>query len=344
MNAAYELGMAAIGPPDMAFLSGGHRFNLFWDTDRLGEMGELVELAARSGYPTVKAFLPFSSTRPEGQTKRRPSSTTWSPQTSRPRLTTSAGSCTWHVAPGCVLALVVLTVFPDCGPSWNPFPSCSPWHPSAAGSWGRPPSFSASWPRPPATGRRPTLTSRRPPASTNASTRPPGWHAPGSNGPGCSWPVANRTTPSEPEPPAPGARDRPRARPCRSSSANRRAVSELEPADDRTRTAIVLFTDLVGSTELRSRLGEEAAETLRHRHDALVTAAIEASRGNGRQESRRRALWRPSPVPPMRSAAAVAIQQAIGRHNRSGAAALGVRIGISAGDVVFEEATASALR
>ena len=44
-------------------------------------------------------------------------------------------------------------------------------------------------------------------------------------------------------------------------------------------TAIVLFTDLVGSTELRSRLGEDAAETLRRQHDALVTDAVQANRG-----------------------------------------------------------------
>jgi class 3 adenylate cyclase len=41
-------------------------------------------------------------------------------------------------------------------------------------------------------------------------------------------------------------------------------------------TAIVLFTDLVGSTARRSRLGEDAAEELRHRHDALVTSAAGA--------------------------------------------------------------------
>ena len=35
-------------------------------------------------------------------------------------------------------------------------------------------------------------------------------------------------------------------------------------------TAIVLFTDLVGSTELRSRLGEDAAEELRRDHDRLL--------------------------------------------------------------------------
>src|SRR5690348_8784576 len=44
-------------------------------------------------------------------------------------------------------------------------------------------------------------------------------------------------------------------------------------------TAIVLFTDLVGSTGLRSQLGEYEAEVLRQQHDALVTGAIEAGRG-----------------------------------------------------------------
>ncbi|MCA1847265.1 MAG: adenylate/guanylate cyclase domain-containing protein, partial [Actinobacteria bacterium] len=100
-------------------------------------------------------------------------------------------------------------------------------------------------------------------------------------------------------------------------------------------TAILLFTDLVGSTELRSRLGENAAEELRRQHDALAAGAVGASGGHlvknlgdgimatfgGASDAVR---------------AAVAIQQAIGRHNRSSAAALEVRIGISAGDVVFE--------
>jgi class 3 adenylate cyclase len=44
-------------------------------------------------------------------------------------------------------------------------------------------------------------------------------------------------------------------------------------------TAIVLFTDLVASTELRSRLGEEAADAVRRQHDGLVMGAIEANRG-----------------------------------------------------------------
>jgi class 3 adenylate cyclase len=101
-------------------------------------------------------------------------------------------------------------------------------------------------------------------------------------------------------------------------------------------TAIVLFTDLVGSTGLRSRLGEDAAEVVRRQHDALIADAVKGSRGTvvknlgdgimatfaGASDAVR---------------AAVAIQQAIGRHNHAGATALEVRIGISAGDVVFEE-------
>ncbi|HEX9530734.1 MAG TPA: AAA family ATPase, partial [Acidimicrobiales bacterium] len=100
-------------------------------------------------------------------------------------------------------------------------------------------------------------------------------------------------------------------------------------------TAIVLFTDLVGSTELRSRLGENAADVLRHQHDALVAGAVKASRGqvvkNLGDGVMATFVGASDAV-----GAAVAIQQAIGRHNRSGAAVLEVRIGISVGDVVFE--------
>ena len=100
-------------------------------------------------------------------------------------------------------------------------------------------------------------------------------------------------------------------------------------------TAIVLFTDLVGSTELRSRLGEEAAEDLRHKHDALVAGAIEANRGHV-VKNLGDGIMATFTAASEAVGAAVAIQQAIGRHNRSRAVALDVRIGISAGDVVFE--------
>ncbi|MBV8993271.1 MAG: adenylate/guanylate cyclase domain-containing protein, partial [Pseudonocardiales bacterium] len=101
-------------------------------------------------------------------------------------------------------------------------------------------------------------------------------------------------------------------------------------------TAIVLFTDVVGSTELRSRLGESAAEELRHKHDALAVDAVQAHRGRQVKnlgDGIMATFWGASDA----VGAAVAIEQAIGRHNRLGATPLQVRIGISAGDVVFEE-------
>jgi hypothetical protein len=44
-------------------------------------------------------------------------------------------------------------------------------------------------------------------------------------------------------------------------------------------TATVLFTDLVGSTELRARLGEGAADDLLRVHDRLLGEAVEAHAG-----------------------------------------------------------------
>lgn len=103
-------------------------------------------------------------------------------------------------------------------------------------------------------------------------------------------------------------------------------------------TATVLFTDLVGSTGLRSHLGEEAAEELRRRHDRLLTSAVETHHGQvvkGLGDGVMATFAGASDG----VAAAVAIQQAIDRHNRSatGAVPLSVRIGLSAGDVSFEK-------
>ena len=44
-------------------------------------------------------------------------------------------------------------------------------------------------------------------------------------------------------------------------------------------TATVMFTDLVGSTEIRSRVGEDAAETLRSVHDEVLGEAIATNGG-----------------------------------------------------------------
>ena len=102
-------------------------------------------------------------------------------------------------------------------------------------------------------------------------------------------------------------------------------------------TAIVLFTDLVGSTELRSRLGEERAEQVRRQHDRLLADAIEASRGR-QVKNLGDGVMATFGGASDAVMAAVRIQHALERHNRSGAPArLEVRVGVSAGDVTFDE-------
>src|SRR5438067_4631592 len=105
-------------------------------------------------------------------------------------------------------------------------------------------------------------------------------------------------------------------------------------------TAIVLFTDLVGSTELRSRLGDDAAEALRHTHDRLIADAVEGHRGRLVKHLGDGVMATFAGASDALGAA-VAIEQALDRHNRSGASGgprLEIKIGASAGDVAFEEA------
>jgi len=104
-----------------------------------------------------------------------------------------------------------------------------------------------------------------------------------------------------------------------------------------TQTVTALFTDLVGSTELTSRLGPEEADALRLTHFGLLRGAIEAAGGTEVKNlgdglmvaftSLSRAL-----------ACAVAMQQAIERHNhRDESAPLSVRIGMSTGEATEED-------
>lgn len=103
-----------------------------------------------------------------------------------------------------------------------------------------------------------------------------------------------------------------------------------------TATVSVLFTDLVGSTELMSRVGPERADDLRRQHFGALRSAIA---GRGREvknlgdglmvvfESVTSAL-----------ACAAAMQQAIDRRNRKAAdEELSVRIGISSGEAEVED-------
>jgi class 3 adenylate cyclase len=93
---------------------------------------------------------------------------------------------------------------------------------------------------------------------------------------------------------------------------------------------VVLFTDLVGSTELRGRLGEEAADDLRRKHDQLLTQAVEANNGRvvkGLGDGIMATFTGASNA----VAAAVAIQRALGNRDWPDDLEVRVRIGIHSG-------------
>ena len=100
-------------------------------------------------------------------------------------------------------------------------------------------------------------------------------------------------------------------------------------------TATVLFTDLSGSTALRSRLGEDQAERLRVLHDGVVQRAIEGARGNV-VKSLGDGVMATFVSAADAVTAAVAVQQGIDQHNRRvRGEPLAIRVGLSVGDVTF---------
>jgi len=108
-----------------------------------------------------------------------------------------------------------------------------------------------------------------------------------------------------------------------------------EPA--RSTTATVLFTDMVGSTSLRVRLGEERADQLRKIHDDLLTNRIAA---NGGQVLKGQGDGLVAAFPAASDAlrAAVEMQRAVEAHNQrpDALAEIAIRIGLSVGDVSWK--------
>ena len=101
-------------------------------------------------------------------------------------------------------------------------------------------------------------------------------------------------------------------------------------------TVTVMFTDLVGSTEIRSRVGEDAAEVLRAVHDEVLTEAI-GSNGGQVVKHLGDGLMATFTSAAGAVAAAVVMQQELDLHNRrSDAERMQIRVGISIGDVTFD--------
>lgn len=102
-------------------------------------------------------------------------------------------------------------------------------------------------------------------------------------------------------------------------------------------TVTVLFTDLVGSAGLMARLGDTAFDQLRRAHFAALRQAIERSGGQEVKNTGDGLLAIFGSVGDA-VGCAVAIQQATARPIRSrGAVPLAVRVGLSVGDVTFDD-------
>jgi class 3 adenylate cyclase/tetratricopeptide (TPR) repeat protein len=100
---------------------------------------------------------------------------------------------------------------------------------------------------------------------------------------------------------------------------------------------VLLFTDLVGSTEVLDRLGDDAAEDLRRTHFALLRRAV-AEAGGREVKTLGDGVMAAFTSPVRALESAVAIQRSIADHNRRlPDQELQVRIGLQAGEPASEE-------
>jgi len=97
-----------------------------------------------------------------------------------------------------------------------------------------------------------------------------------------------------------------------------------------------MFTDLVGSTALASRLGPEATEELRQAHFGILRGAASAT-GGIEVKSTGDGVMLMFTSPSRALSCAVAIQQGIDRHNQRASEPLSVRIGLSMGEAVEDD-------
>ena len=114
----------------------------------------------------------------------------------------------------------------------------------------------------------------------------------------------------------------------------RAAVGVAEPAPDPALRA-VMFTDIVGSTEMTARLGDSAALELVRAHDALVRRGLEAYGGREVKHTGDGIMASFDEVAKAVRAAAD-IQRRFAAFNADASVTLSVRIGVHAGEPVAE--------
>jgi class 3 adenylate cyclase/tetratricopeptide (TPR) repeat protein len=103
-----------------------------------------------------------------------------------------------------------------------------------------------------------------------------------------------------------------------------------------TRVVTLLFTDLVSSTEISHRLGEDAAEAFRRGHFRVLRDAISGSSGE-EVKNLGDGLMVVFDSPSDAVTCAVTMQQAVEHHNRRAAERLDVRVGLHTGEVTQED-------
>jgi class 3 adenylate cyclase len=102
-----------------------------------------------------------------------------------------------------------------------------------------------------------------------------------------------------------------------------------------TITSTVMFTDIVGSTEMTMALGDTRFDPVRRAHDALLRSAVESAGGTvvkGLGDGIMAIFGSAAEA----IAAARSIQQLIHRRNRHQPDVLSLRIGLSVGDVIVD--------
>ena len=102
-----------------------------------------------------------------------------------------------------------------------------------------------------------------------------------------------------------------------------------------TENIAVLFSDLVGSTELATSLSPDAADEVRREHFVAVRQAI-AAHGGHEVKNLGDGVMVVFPLASEALACAVAMQQAVHLYNLSASRPLGLRVGLSCGEATRE--------
>ena len=123
----------------------------------------------------------------------------------------------------------------------------------------------------------------------------------------------------------------------RSGTAEKRNQSAMVATDSTSETVTILFTDLVGSTEIAGALGEEKSNAHRRLHFRLLREAIRDYRGH-EVKSLGDGVMAVFPSAAEAVYCAVAMQKAAEKHNAGAEiACLDIRIGIHTGEPIHED-------